>query len=272
MPHLSLLFEGRFDDYAAAVRRDGGLWLFVHVPKTAGSSLSGELARIAPPYHNIHIDHLDRSLPGPERFDAAVEDFLAKSAAAPTPFRSASGHILHRHFERIAAAMPEARPVTLLRDPVKRVISDYRYQRSSMHPLNAEVRRKAPDFRAFLDLPGPRNRTAKHLVPVELVRKDRREESVAYVLERFAFVGLQERYDLSFRLLTSLIAGAPAEPREARRVNEEGERVEMTPELEQLTRERNAVDCAIYDALEARFAAVEAALAEWLAERPAAAA
>ena len=80
---------------------------FVHVPKTAGSSLSSELAGLIPPYHNIHIDHLDRSRPGPERYDAAVDAFLAE--AQRKPFRSASGHIQNRHMERIRAALPGLR-------------------------------------------------------------------------------------------------------------------------------------------------------------------
>lgn len=266
---LSLLFEGAFDAYAEAVRRDARLWLFVHVPKTAGSSLSGELARLAPPYHNIHIDHTDRSRPGPERFDAAVAAFLDLHRGAAQPFRSASGHILNRHMERIRAAVPGTAPVTMLRHPVSRIISDYRYQRSPMHPLSEEVIRRAPDFDAFLDLPGPRNRMAKHLVPIEMVRKERLRPAVNYVVERFAFAGLQESYDLSFRLLTALITGTPVAPTEKRRVNEEGERVTLTPELERKLRERNALDFAIYEAVQVRFQAVEERLRAWLAGRAA---
>lgn len=264
---LSLFFAGRFDEYLDAVRRDSELWLFVHVPKTAGSSLGSELARIAGPYQNIHVDPSRGDLTGPERFDVAVEAFLGK--AREQRFRSASGHILERHVARIAAALPGVRPVTLLRDPMKRLVSDYRYQRSPMHPQHAEARRRAPDFAAFLDLPGPRNRMAKHLVPFDLVRKRRIEPAVAHVLERFAFVGLQERYALSFRMLTTLVTGTPQQPTERRRVNEEGEAVALTPELEALARERNALDWAIHDAVAARFAAVEEQLAAWLDARPA---
>jgi len=268
---LPLFFEGRFDGYAAAARRGAGLWLFVHVPKTAGSSLSGELARLARPYHNIHIDHADRSRPGPDRFDAAVEAFLAR--AAETPFRSASGHILHRHVERIRAALPGiVRPVTMLRDPLARIVSDYRHQRSPMHPLSAEVIRRVPDFAAFVDLPGQRNRMARHLVPAELVRRERVEESVAHVMDRFAFVGLQERYALSFRTLTALVTGSPRAPTERRRVNEEGEAVELSPEVVRQVQARNALDFAIHAAVLRRFEAVEARLADWLSARAGAAA
>lgn len=269
---LSLLLDGAFAAHADALRRDCRLWLFVHVPKTAGSSLGGELARLAPPYHNIHIDHLERSIPGPARFDTAVAAFLDAARSAEQPFRSASGHILHRHMDMICQALPGVRPVTLLRDPLARLISDYRYQRSPMHPLHAEVVAKAPDFAAFLDLPGPRNRMAKHLVPMPMIRRGQTAAAVAHVMERFAFVGLQERYDLSFRMLTALIAGAPVAPTERRRVNEEGERVEVTPALERLARERNAMDWAIYDAVATRFAAIADRAETWLRGLPALAA
>ncbi len=265
---LTLLFEGAFDAHAEAMRSDAGLWLFVHVPKTAGSSLGGELARIAPPYHNIHIDHTQRDRPGPARFDAAVDAFLETARTAARPFRSASGHILYRHMEAIRAALPGVRPVTMLRHPLARIVSDYRYQRSPIHPLHAEVISKAPDFRAFLDLPGPQNRMAKHLVPMPMIRRGQTAAAVAHVMDRFAFVGLQERYDLSFRLLTALIAGAPVAPTERRRVNEEGEAVEVTPELEALARERNAVDWAIYDAVATRFGAIAERAEAWLAAHP----
>jgi hypothetical protein len=35
----------------------GNLWLFLHTPKTAGSSLSAEIARVTQQYRNIHVDY-----------------------------------------------------------------------------------------------------------------------------------------------------------------------------------------------------------------------
>jgi hypothetical protein len=262
---LSLLFDGRFDDYVSAVREDARLWLFVHVPKTAGSSLGGELAALQPPYCNIHIDHLDRSKPGPERFDAAVDRFLVE--ARQREFHSASGHILNRHMEQINQALPGVRPLTMLRAPLSRLVSDYRYQRSPMHPLHEEVAKRTPDLESFLHLPGQRNRTARHLAPADLVRREKVPECVDYVLERFAFVGLQEQYDLSFRALTTLISGRARSPEQKKRVNEDGEKVDVTPDLAGLAARLNPIDFAIYDALTARFAAIEAPLADWLSDK-----
>ncbi|MBV1797763.1 hypothetical protein [Siccirubricoccus sp. G192] len=264
---LSLLLDGRFDAYFEAARKDAGTWLFVHVPKTAGSSLSSELAGLIPPYHNIHIDHLDRSRPGPERYDAAVDAFLAE--AGRTPFRSASGHIQNRHMERIRAALPGLRCVTMLRRPMSRIVSDYRYQRSPMHPLNEEVRRRVPDFAAFTELPGQRNRMARHLVPAEMVRREQVEDSIGYIMERYAFIGLQESYALSFRALTALVAGQPHNPQERRRVNEDGEAVVPTLDAMRRVQELNILDFAIHEFFARHFQAIEARLAAWLAAHPA---
>src|SRR3712207_8209906 len=61
-----------------------------------------------------------------------------------TLFRSA------RHVEQIEKAAGEIRRVTMLRHPVKRVISDYRYQGSPMHPEHEGFRRRCPTLRDFL--------------------------------------------------------------------------------------------------------------------------
>ena len=58
---LGLLFEKRFDEYFAAFRQDLGLLVFSHVPKTAGSSLRAEIARVLKPEANIFLDYNDKT-------------------------------------------------------------------------------------------------------------------------------------------------------------------------------------------------------------------
>lgn len=259
---LHTLLEGRFDDYIEAARKGARLWLFVHVPKTAGSSLSSEFAAELRPYHNIHIDHGDRARPAKERFDAATEEFV--QLAETRPFRSASGHIWQQHAQTIRKQLRGVRMVTLLRDPLARLISDYNYQRSPMHPLHQEVIAKAPDFMAFAEMSGPQNRMSRHLVPMGMIRQQRLEDAIDYVRTHFAFIGLQEQYDLYFRLLTLLTTGECKEPSAKKRVNEAKEEVSLTPEQLARVRELNSVDFAIYDAMVAMLGKVEADLESWL--------
>jgi hypothetical protein len=262
-----LLFSGRFDAWLAAAPKPP-LWLFVHVPKTAGSSLSADLAPQIGPYRSIHIDHSDRERTGPERFDIAVEGFLAGLAHERVGF--VSGHILQRHVARIQAAVPGTALFTMLREPTARLVSDYLYQRSSMHPLAAEVRARVPDFDAFLELRGPRNRAARHLVPLPLVKAGDAERAIAHVRRNFAFVGVQERYALSFRALTAMF-GQSRLPGERKRVNEEAqeERAAILARLEQPAmqariRAENAVDFALWQHFAGAWDAVAAPLAAHL--------
>ncbi len=266
---LPLLFEGRFEAYFAAAGAPAPLWLFVHVPKTAGSSLSTELARDLQPYHNIHIDHADRSRPALARFDEAVGRFLARHGQRP--FRFASGHIHHRHAQEIKAAVPGLRMLTMLREPLSRLASDFLYQRSSMHPHAAEVRARVPGLAAFAALPGQRNRAARHLVPREIVMANDGAAAVAHVLSSYAFVGVQESYALGFQALTRLL-GRERPPERRQRVNEapdpardEVARLLADPGFREEMEMANAVDFALYRHVSEAWGRIAGPLSAWLA-------
>lgn len=262
------LLDGRFDTWLAP-GPPPPLWLFVHVPKTAGSSLAADLAALVPPYRSIHIDHLDRSRPAPERYDLATEAFLADQARDPCRF--ASGHVQFRHVRRITEALPSTRLVTMLREPVTRLVSDYLYQRSPMHPLAAEVRARIPDFATFVELKGQRNRIARHLLPPRLAEDGDVAGGVAMLRARFAFIGVQERYALGFRALSALLAGRPTLPAARKRVNEGAaeERAAVRqaledPVLQARIGELNAFDLGIYGSLAADWARIAGPLETWL--------
>lgn len=226
------------------------LWLFVHVPKTAGSSLASDIAGILSPYRSIHIDHTDRSTPGPERFDRATDAFIAEQGTSPAAF--ASGHVQWRHVARIIAAVPGMQMFTMLREPAARLVSDFLYQRSAMHPLAAEMRARIPDFDAFIELPGQQNRIARHLVPRPLVLAGDPAPCIQHLRKRFAFVGVQERYELCFRALTARL-GRQIRPAARKRVNDGAEDDKAAvmarladPAVRARVAELNAVDFAIH--------------------------
>ena len=259
------LYEGRFDEYFAGLSGQDVLWLFVHVPKTAGSSFNAELTPLLKPNHHIHIDYgLTGERPYSVLYDEAVARFIGDAQARP--LRYATGHVTGAHVEQIHAAVPRARPVTLMRQPVARFISDYRYQRSAMHPGNERFRADYPTIEAYLGQPGEWNKTATYLVPPE-VRRAGEQASIDHVLGRYAFVGIQEMYPLSLRMVTTL-AGAPARPGPKQRVNAPTAEnsVELTPELDRLIRSRNSLDMALYDVFAKRLAAVRAPLIAYLDE------
>lgn len=242
---MELLFEGRVDDYlgAAALPPDG-LCLFVHIPKTAGTSLRAEIAKMLQPDVNIVVDYTEIDRTFHARMDEAVGRFLAPSSGRLPRF--ASGHILERHVRRICAARPDTRLVTFLRDPVARIVSDYRYQRSPRHPVHAEFAARVPDLAAYIDLKWEANKMTQHLVPADMLLAGDPAQCIDYVMRHYAFIGLQEMYALSFRALTTLL-GEPrwASIRENVNAEDEEDRA-VPPELAARIRAANALDDALY--------------------------
>jgi hypothetical protein len=259
------LLDGRFEEWLAP-GPPTSLWLFVHVPKTAGSSLAAELAALVPPYRSIHIDHADRARPAAERYDAVTEAFVAQQASEPA--RSASGHVQFRNVRRILDGVAGTRLITMLREPVARIVSDFLYQRSPMHPLAADVRAKVPDIAAFIELPGQRNRIARHLLPPAFAWEGDVAGALRFLRNRYAFIGVQDRYDLSFRALAALIAGAPRSPTATpKRVNDAAreERARVLDQLRDIAlaarlANLNAFDIALYRAIAESWARIAAPL------------
>ncbi len=77
---LSTLFAGDFDRYFAeapiGAASNPPLWLFVHVPKTAGSSMEMEMTSIFKPSANIEIDYTEKNKTYKVLFDEAVARFI----------------------------------------------------------------------------------------------------------------------------------------------------------------------------------------------------
>jgi len=245
------LFEKDFDRYFAATPGGDPLWLFVHVPKTAGSSLTVEAERLLQPSFTIDIDHTDTTRTYQARFDAAVQDFVGRHAARPHRF--VTGHINARHVEIIRGGVKLLRCFTMLRHPVARLVSDYHYQRSSMNTARAQFIATTPDLETYVARKHVHNKIARNLVPPGLVEAGDVAGCVDHIMRNFDFIGLQEMYPLSLKALTTLM-GETRAPEARVRVNESSaDQVELNPELEKTLRELNAVDIGIFNAFLARY-------------------
>jgi hypothetical protein len=265
---LNDLYAGRFDAYFSDAHANDPLWLFVHVPKTAGSSLNGELQPILSPSHHMFIDYAkldaaEATQSYEQLFDQAVDKFIEKAKARR--FRYCTGHINAAHVLRIAENVPNVHPVTLLREPVSRYISDYRYQRSTMHPGHEQFRAEFPRIEDYLRQEGDWNKIASTLLPPDLRATNDVQACVDWLHSTYAFIGVQEMYSLSLHALT-WFAGVPKRSRVRRRINNPtpDNEVHLTYELQEEIRARNALDVAIYDAIAPRFMAISDALTVYL--------
>jgi hypothetical protein len=247
-------------EFLIGERDDDNLWLFVHVPKTAGTSFSHEMAREMPPYRNIHVDYENPDLPYEAQLQAAVDRFI--DDARETAFRSASGHITAVHAQQIYEAIPTAKLITFLRDPVARVISDYRYQRTPAHPPYQKFIEQFPTLEDYIEFPDARNKIFRFLVPNH---RTPIADAVAQIEESFTFVGLVEMYPMSFNVTFRLFGLNPM-PVEHQRKTETNEFniYEDSPELRARIRKLNELDVVLFEHF--RSILVEKR-AEWLAIR-----
>ena len=266
---LHSLFEGEFDKYVGEIRahdaRAQQLWVFVHVPKTAGSSLHAEVGAILSPSANIDIDHTDTSRSYKERFDDSVQRFASSQWHSPARF--VTGHINAAQVDMIRAQVPDLRCFTMLRHPVARIVSDYRFQRSAMNQAREDFVARTPSFAEYAARPYVHNKMAAHLVPRALFERGDVAECVQYILQNYAFVGLQEMYPLALRMLTTLM-GETRAPSVSARVNPETEasRVVLSEADEQDLLGRNRLDLGIYRAFLTRWRDIRPALRLYLKE------
>ena len=259
---LETLFSGDFERYFAEAGVGAPLWLFVHVPKTAGSSLETDLASFLLPYANIEIDYTDTSKPYQVLFDEAVQRFIDRHREVP--YSLAAGHVVARHTEMLRHAIPELRCFSMLRNPIARIISDYRYQRSPMNLARESFIRTTPNFAAYVARKHVHNKMAIALVPRPIVDACDINAAVRHVMENYAFIGLQEMYPLCLRALTTLM-GNPRTPEARVRVNSDSkDRVELVPEEEAELRRLNSVDFALFEALMARWRPIREDLRDYL--------
>jgi len=223
-------------------RDEKNLWLFVHIPKTAGSSLSAEISRQLAPYRNIHIDSSEKGVEHAVQVQNAVDRFIAECSTRS--FRSASGHINSSHVDQIRAAVPAAKTFTFLRHPVKRLISDFRYQRTPLHPPYKDFIERFPTIESYVMSEISQNRTYQTLVRDATVPL---QEGIDQIANGYTFVGTLEMYPMSFNILFRLF-GLELMPEDHKRATPKTEHnaVEETPELRNRILAVNSLDMALY--------------------------
>lgn len=248
--------------------RPGDLWIFIHIPKTAGSSFRTEMAHTLRPNANITIDHSDASRTFRERRDEAISNFIA--AHREKRYRFASGHITYPQVTRIAAAEPRTRIITMLRDPTKRLISAFRYQRTPVHPLHETFKAQFKTIEDYVEHPSSQNTIFDYLA---LNPREPVGDVIKRMDESFAFVGLLETYPLSFRSIFRLLGKHRAPTIHTRKTEDRGDnRVSDTEALHARIKELNAKDWAIYEHYRKGFRAIRDSLRVALTGAPATAA
>jgi hypothetical protein len=219
------------------------LWLFLHIPKTAGTSFRRALARELRPDHNISIDRVRDSKKRDDAFREAIDEFLERDNIMR--FMFASGHIKMEEAERIRQAI--ARPVkfiTILRDPVERVISEFRYQSTPAHPQNSDFVKLFPTIETFITHPRSQNKMRRHLA----LRGEKLESTIRRLENDFSLVGVVESYSFFVKLCSQLV-GRPLDWDVRERVTEATAHndIEVNEDLRKTIRALNSEDDRLWN-------------------------
>jgi hypothetical protein len=223
----------------------------MHIPKTAGTTLYPSLQWNYPPHQTLHIDIPKNEL---HRMDAVPLEYR-------TDLRLLHGHFAYGIHEYIPKP---CRYVTVLREPVARVISAYKHiLKRTTHEYHERVLRDRIDLEQFIErfwLEEKRNRQIRDLSN-EYRRPADREllEQAKRTLEGFLVVGLTERFDETFAILRRTL-GLRLPFYVTRNV---GFPLEASPRAVELIREREQFDLELYAFAEDVFNRQVAAQDDW---------
>ncbi len=242
---------------ASAAAHHGSRAVFVHLPKTAGSTLLRILEREyeGHPTFRVYADS-----------EARIADLRAMSDDQRSRLRLVVGHMA----VGIDRFLPGANAyLTMLRDPVERIVSHYHYVLA--HPQGAGNARavegissldeyvRSSVFARIVNNGQTRLLGSDVLAAGEPADADALERAKAFLDRPDVVVGVQERFDESLLVMVQAFGwGLPAYRRE--NVTASRPRIaELAPATVELIRERNALDIELHAHATARF---ERALAD----------
>ena len=163
--------------------------IFLHVPKAAGQTLNVILARQYDPRATVVLTD-----------PSSVARALDRGAGRPALLR---GHVPYGIHEELGI---DALYITMLREPVSRVVSVYRYVwRNPGHPLHELVRSKGMTLKDFVTHDIDREDVVNGQTRLIAGRSEAEPDSSALVratqhLRDMAAVGVVERFDESMML------------------------------------------------------------------------
>lgn len=237
-------------------RRESNLIAFVHIPKTAGTTLNSVLAAefSADDRCEIMMRGMSWILPRPEIIRRPLISFSKIRRLRASVRSRRSLRLVHGHFDlSIVRHLPaDTHYFTLLRDPVERAISHYYHYRrretERVHPL--AMRSSLAEWVGSCGLVEMDNGQTRRLagemnVPCGRVTRETLERAKSN-LAAFAAVGLSERFNESLALLARVF-GWSTHPYVAQNVGaNRPRRSALDPETIEALERCNRLDLELY--------------------------
>ncbi|MEL7447991.1 MAG: hypothetical protein AAFN78_02220 [Pseudomonadota bacterium] len=203
---------------------------FVHIEKAAGTSLIHILRR------NFFLRYLDVRPLSTEAHELFTAEDMRRSLRVNPMLRCISGHSV-KPFGDLEEAYPQVQYITLLRDPVARYVSQYKYW--------TRVLRKDWSFERFLEHDKSWNFQTR-----KIVGSDECDAAFEVLQSRFLAVGVVEQFDEFLMVLGERLKPKVFDPRYAVRNaggdNRGGKNVDVSQFAEQIAA-NNASDIRLYE-------------------------
>lgn len=243
------LTPDNLQDYVDEARAYKGLWFFQHIPKTAGSSLVADFYDNVRPYRGVEFDY---TVPPGEVFTEYRRSMAEKllEEHKTSPYKAVSGHFIRNDVD-VLRDNTDTRVFTFLRHPVQRIVSEYNYCLSDMHPSRDDFEKQYPTIEHFINDQSRANLIYQFLcsymkIPVPF------EDAISEVLSRDIFYfGIQEHYELSYRILSTMLwrTALPSQ-RQERKMSDKNTQLTYDKYRDMIV-ENNRRDVFIYEKVEA---------------------
>jgi hypothetical protein len=207
--------------------------VFVHVPKTAGLSLHSALENIYGKESTLRIGNDDdlqrlRQLPDNQVID---KTFI-------------SGHFFYDDIKN--RCQPDAILISILRDPIKRILSNYNYITNwGKHPLHEQTVRQSFSEHVYANRHFLRGLCCRQLASVT-----KADAAIEFVQSRYALVGTTEHLPAFINALSRIIGEKVSQERTNVSLGQ-GPNIDLSAELCQALLEITEEDRKLLDFLKA---------------------
>ena len=120
-----------------------------------------------------------------------------------------------------------------------------------MHPLNAAFAKKYPTIEHYIHDEAEQNKMSQYLLGPDI--PEDKQQIIDLLDERYCFIGLQERYPVSFLLLSNILWKSSLPKAKKQRVLQNDTALEMRKKFAHIITEKNAIDLKIYQIISKRY-------------------
>jgi hypothetical protein len=220
--------------------------IFLHLPKTGGSTLHAYLERQYNLENTFTIKVVNKN-------ELNTQEFISLNDSERKKIKLLKGHMnfgLHKYL------YGESKYMTFLRKPEERIISFYYYALNSKnHRLNKTLINEQislVDFISQLNDKDTNNGQIRYISGIDDTEQNMLEKAMENIDKHFSFIGLQEKFDESLLLLSRIYKWGTPYYKTLNKTNKPESSKQLPLDVKTLINDLNRGDNILYDYIEER--------------------